>query len=66
MECSLRKNSLLEFQRSVSEMENFFSARPDILPLFIHVFLSRAPDLLLYLHFHVSDYFPYILYGKAG
>lgn len=59
MECSLRKNSSLGFQCSISEMEKFFfSAMLDILPLFIYVFLSRAPDLLLYLRFCMFDLFP--------
>ena len=58
MECSLGKNFSLGFQCSVSEMEFFFSAMLDILPLFIYVFLSRAPDLLFYLHFCISDLLP--------
>lgn len=59
MECSLGKNFSLGFQCSVSEMEKFFfSAMLDILPLFIYVFLSRAPDLLFYLHFCISDLLP--------
>ena len=59
MERSLGKNSSLGFQCSRSEVERFFfSATLGILPLFIYVFLSRAPDLLLYLHFCISDLLP--------
>lgn len=59
MERSLGKNSSLGFQCSRSEMERFFfSAMLGILPLFIYVFLSRAPDLRLCLHFCISDLLP--------
>lgn len=42
MECSLRMNFSMGFQGSMSEMQKFFTAMLDILPRFIHIFLSRV------------------------